>query len=389
MSSSDNAAAALHDLRELTALVRRLSGLLEGAVLTQRAVAEARRLLGAPFAAIALLEDPQLLVVRGAAGSRTDEVARLKVPRGAGVGGKVLMLNQPVSVEDYESDPSISREFVDLVVNREGIRGLTGVPLEYADRVIGVLYSGVRDSGHVGDRGQSMMLEIARSIGPLVGAADQVEVETRHRLEEERQRIGHELHDNLGQLLFGIGTSAQRARERIPAGAEDLASEFKEIEIQASRAASCLRDALRALTPSKPEEALPAVIRLNVNQFMARTEIPVHFVVLGRPFSLSPEVERVLVALTREGLHNVEKHAEASSVMLTLYYGDSGVEVAVQDDGNGLPEGFQHSVPNGGRGWGLASLSQRVEGLGGRMELIVNEDGGVTLRSSVPGTVDG
>jgi signal transduction histidine kinase len=124
---------------------------------------------------------------------------------------------------------------------------------------------------------------------------------------------------------------------------------------------------------------------LDANRFTCRTEIPVHFVTLGQPFDLSCEAEMVLLVLVREGLHNVEKHAEASSVVLTLHYGDSEVDITIQDDGNGLPADFQfQAVPRTGQGWGLASLSQRVESLGGRLELISNEDEGVTLRASVP-----
>ncbi|MGH2707153.1 MAG: sensor histidine kinase, partial [Actinomycetota bacterium] len=257
-------------------------------------------------------------------------------------------------------------------------------------QTLGVLYAGMRDVGYMGDRGRLLLMETARSLGPLVVAANQAEEGVRQRLQEDRQRLGLELHDNLGQLLFGIGASARRAREQISAEAEDLAAELKDIEAQASRAASCLRDALRALAPSTPEEALSAVMRLDASRFSSRTEIPVHFVVLGTPFDLTSEVEKVLLALVREGLHNVEKHAEASSVILTLYYDDSKVDLAVQDDGNGLPANFElHPTPRAGQGWGLPSLSQRVESFGGRMELIPNEDGGVTLRASVPGVVMG
>ncbi|MGH2732340.1 MAG: histidine kinase, partial [Actinomycetota bacterium] len=245
--TSDIAAEAVHDLRQLTAIIRRLSGVLESAVLTQRAAMEARRLLGIHYTSVAILESPRELIMRGSAGARTEELRKLKIPLGAGVGGKVLVLRKPVSVADYEHDPSISREFVDLAVHREGLRGVTGVPIEYEDQTLGVLYAGMRDVGYMGDRGRLLLMETARSLGPLVVAANQAEEGVRQRLQEDRQRLGLELHDNLGQLLFGIGASARRAREQISAEAEDLAAELKDIEAQASRAASCLRDALRAL----------------------------------------------------------------------------------------------------------------------------------------------
>ncbi len=323
--------------------------------------------------------------MRGTTGTRTDEMRKLRIPQGASIGGKASLLRRPVSVADYEIETSASRDFVDLVVHREGIRGITAVPIEHANETLGVVYSGIRDIGYVGERGQLLMVEIARSLAPLIVAARQSEKRVEEGVLQERQRLGAELHDNLGQLLFGIGASARRVRERIPATAEDLVADIEDVEIQASRAASCLRDALQALAPSTPKEALPAVIGLDASRFSYRTGIPAHFVMLGKPFDVPREAERVLLALTREGLHNVEKHARASSVVLNLHYGDSEVSFAIQDDGKGLPEDFElHPVPKTGQGWGLASLHRRVKSLGGQMELFPNEDGGVTLRASIP-----
>ncbi|MGH2707699.1 MAG: sensor histidine kinase, partial [Actinomycetota bacterium] len=296
---------------------------------------------------------------------------------------------RPASVADYELETSASRDFVDLLVHREGIRGITAVPIEYANRTLGVVYSGTRDIGYVGDRGQLLMVEIARSLAPLIAATRECEKRVKEGLLEERQRLEREFHDNLGQLLFGIGASARRVKERAPATAENLVADLEDIETHASRAASCLRDALQALAPSKPKEGLAAVIGLDASRFTNQTGIPAHFVMLGKPFDVSCAVERVLLALTHEGLHNVEKHARASSVVLSLSYGDSEVSFTIQDDGEGLPEDFElHPVPKAGQGWGLPSLHQRVEGLGGRMDLFPNEDGGVTLRATVPAPED-
>jgi signal transduction histidine kinase len=84
-------------------------------------------------------------------------------------------------------------------------------------------------------------------------------------------------------------------------------------------------------------------------------------------------------------LHNVEKHAGASTTILTLHYDEAAVEVVVQDDGRGLPVDFRvQSTPRSGRAWGLTSLQQRVEQLGGGLLLVSNEDGGATLRARIP-----
>jgi signal transduction histidine kinase len=108
-------------------------------------------------------------------------------------------------------------------------------------------------------------------------------------------------------------------------------------------------------------------------------------VVLGTPIALPRAVAVALITAVREGLHNVEKHAAATSVILTVHFTGSEVSVIIQDDGVGLTPHFElRPYPAGSTGWGLVGLSQRIEGMGGRLVILTNEDGGLTLRASVP-----
>jgi signal transduction histidine kinase len=142
---------------------------------------------------------------------------------------------------------------------------------------------------------------------------------------------------------------------------------------------------LRALSPSTCDEGLPAVIGMDVRGFATVTGTAADFAVLGEPYGLSSEQEAVLLAVVREGLHNVGKHAQASTVLVTLHYGEQSAEIVVQDDGRGLPEDFEVThVPRDGEHYGLASLSQRLARVGGDIALQRNEDGGMTLCGSVP-----
>jgi LuxR family transcriptional regulator, regulator of acetate metabolism len=387
--SDDAAWVALHDLEALLASTRRLAGLLDTAVLAQRAAHEVRRVVGTEIATLALRADPGLLIMRGTSGVRTSSLAGLRIPRGTGVGGKILVERRPIALEDYAHDGAITRDLADVVVEAEGIRGLVGVPIEHEDEVIGILYGGHRSIGYIGERGQSMLLELARSLGPLLGSTQQADDARQLSVQGERQRIALDLHDTIGQLLFGIGAAARRAQDGLPGESADLLTSLRDIEAGASRAASYLRDALRSLAPATPEEALATVIRMDASAFTDRSGVPVHVVVVGEPFALPSPVQAALLAVVREGLHNVEKYAGASSAILTLHYrlrdGERRVGIIVQDDGVGLPADFAlQPLPQGGRRWGLTSLHQQVQRLGGDLAIIANEDGGVTLRASIP-----
>jgi signal transduction histidine kinase len=286
----------------------------------------------------------------------------------------VLLEKRPISLADYVSDRQISHDF-NSVVQAEGLHGMACVPIDDGDDLIGVLYAGIRRVGSIGDRAQTNLLEFARSVGPMITAARHAEQQTRLRISAERQRIGRDLHDSLGPLLFGIGVSARKARERV--GEEDVADllvDLDDIQSQASSAASQLRDALRDLAPASAECAFSSVLQMQVQPFTQRSGIPVSLVVLGSPRTLTPTVQGVLLSSVREGLYNIERHAGAASVVITLKY-----------DGRGVPRRFEIEVaPDHGRGWGLPAILGRAQSLGGDVSLFNNDDGGATLRVSIP-----
>ncbi|MGE0299270.1 MAG: ATP-binding protein, partial [Pseudonocardia sp.] len=85
------------------------------------------------------------------------------------------------------------------------------------------------------------------------------------------------------------------------------------------------------------------------------------------------------------GLHNVERHAAASSVSVTLTYRPLDLALLVQDDGVGLHE-LPPITPLPGKapGLGIPGLRQRVRALGGDLSLCNGEDGGASLLITCP-----
>ena len=387
MPSRDDSSAcvAVADLLKLSAASRRVVGLLDASALAGRAARELGGLVGTDVTALGVRESQNTIVTRGGWHVRNTAVRNgLQIPIGDGVGGRVLGSGRPLSVADYPAEASISERLVDTMRN-EGIRAMLGVPITFRGRVIGVLYAANRSAGEIGDRAQTLAMEFAASLGPALGAAMHARRAARLSALEERQRISRDLHDNLSPLLFGIGTAVRRTSEALPDGAENLLSDLRCIEARAAQAATSLRDILRALAPANSEEGLPAVIRMDVSSFAAYTGLAADLAVIGEPYDLSGEQESVLVSVVREGLHNVGKHAQATSVVITLHYGMDSADVLVQDDGVGLAEGYTvNDVPRDGSHYGLASLTQRLARLGGEIELSRNEDAGMTLHASLP-----
>ena len=93
---------------------------------------------------------------------------------------------------------------------------------------------------------------------------------------------------------------------------------------------------------------------------------------------LAPEVERALVGIVREALHNVRKHANANTVQLEVRRGAGAVEVAVVDDG----DGFNGVEPTGH--FGLEQIRELAEGAGGRVEVGSLPGIGTSVRAWIP-----
>lgn len=370
------------DRRRIAESTRRLGGFLDTEAFAQQAAREIDRLLGVPLASVALRTDPGLLVMLGSSGERTSRFRGVRVPTGQGLGGRALLERRPVAVNDYLNDPRISQEFADIV-RGEGIGGMIAVPVVHDGDVLGVLYGATRSVGSLGDRAMTLLQATAVDLAPTMSLTMSASQAVSEQVHAERLRIASDLHDDVGQLLFSIGVAAAQMARTASEG--PMAESARHIEEQACLAARRMREAFEALAPSDCRETVPVALRRELEDLGTRAGLATHLVVRGLPQALPPRVETALVAGVRQALFNIEQHAAANLVIVTLHFGEGRVTLVVQDDGQGLPEDFELSaIPRGEHNWGLTSLLRRVEHLGGVLELTTNEDGGTTLRMTVP-----
>ncbi|MCX2185795.1 GAF domain-containing protein [Streptomyces sp. SKN60] len=374
---------------------QRLSLLDTHAVL--RALADrVRREHGFDIALAGLVEDGDL-VLRIWAGTQHDALHDLPIPLGLGVGGRVAAVGRPVVVGDYCRSDRITHDF-DSQVSRERVTGMVGLPIG-SGTARGVIYGAQRNATEISDRTVDALGRMSRLATLAVDVADGAATLADTSVAAERRRIAESLHDSVGAMLFGIGSSLRQlqteARET-PHVAQRLAA----IEHQLSLAGSTLRESVSRLHDARSDRdpgRLAADVAVSVQSFQLRTGIPASFVPVGLAPDLDPERRAVLVRAVDEALLNVEKHARARSVVVTLAAYDGSVSVAVMDDGVGRPEpdespDDQVKGPAGtadggpaarGTGAGLPALRTRVERLGGSLRLVREEDG-TTLRCDVP-----
>ena len=371
------------DLRALVDSAQRLAGLRAPDVLSARAADRVRHMLDGPLVCVTTLED-RALVVRAATGSRTPEVAALRIPVGRGIGGWAVEQEAVISVADYGREAA-TRDFVGVMVDAEGIRGAAG---RAAVRLPGA--RSARCSPGAAALARSATARWACSWRPRDSSGrcwrprSTASGAPRPRASRSAGAWRTELHDRVVPRLFAIGAAAQGALPSVAADAE--------------AAGRAIRELLRALGPVPAERELPLAVRAAIAAAGVRAEL----VVLGAAVAVDEPVLHVLCAVAGEALLNAAKHADGATVLVTLAYGADDVELVVQDDGPGLPAelvasgdglrrglvgweaGARVDTARSGRRFGLASLGRRVAALAGELRVGPNEDGGVTVRATVP-----
>ncbi|MFG1667733.1 GAF domain-containing sensor histidine kinase [Streptomyces sp. Y7] len=309
-------------------------------------------------------------------GQRTGILRALRVPPGTGLTGKVHRSGRAEWVDDYFTSAEITHTF-DRHMSTEGVRRLLAVPLVRDGESLGVLAVGPRRDGAFGDREVERASAVATQAALAVSIAERARLSREIAVHEERRRLAADLHDSVGALLFAIGSGMADLADA--AGADpDLRARLDRLRSQAADATTALRESLRTLRSSPAALALGVALHADCAAFADRTGIRAELVVLDEdPPELAPSRSDVLLAAVREALLNVEKHARASAVTVSVGRRGPLLTVAVHDDGTGL--GPDHQP-----GLGLTKTSEALGRLGGSVRVVSDPDGGTIWRVRLP-----
>lgn len=384
-------AADINLLRRADAAGQRLFRELVVSRIAWSAVSEASRLIAVDVVAFSLrapdCAHPQpctlhhcfsRLEMKAVLGNRGPRLPGLKLSSGGGVGGRVLATGKPMEVPTYGLAP-FDPDLVDLVAGEEGIQALAGIPVSFAGEVRGVLHVALRREGTFSNGTIEALTRLCTYAGAALAAArDRTRVEEVAAL-RERRRLARALHDEFGQRLFGIGLTAQLARASASAGRPDLLAHLSGLEQQITTAAAELRSTLRSFDrPSAPAGAVVVKLREDVASFATRAGVPAHLLVIGEPAPIDAVREDLIVRAAQEGLRNVERHAGAMEVVVTLAFEGDWLELVIQDDGVGA------TSSGAGSGLGLGMMREEIARFGGEARLQRGEDHGCTMRARLP-----
>jgi signal transduction histidine kinase len=308
---------------------------------------------------------------------RTSALDGLVVPEGIGLGGKVLVTRKPEWVTNYTLAEDLRSPFV-REASIEGLKAMMAVPIAVGDRIFGVLYGSNRCEARYGDKEIASLAAHATRAARAAVVADRVRQSAEIAVHEERTRIGLQLHDTVGAMLFTIGAGMQKLTEAVRDNPE-LKAQVELLQRQTVEASAVLRDSMRTYEAAPEVIALPIALRADCRAFEDRTGTRARVVVLDELPMIPVSRAKALTDTVREALLNVEKHAHAGSVLVAVFFDGEAVTAVVADDGRGLRD-TKETRPR----LGLAANRDRLGRLGGTLTVENNEDGGVTLRARVP-----
>ncbi|HLA18934.1 MAG TPA: GAF domain-containing sensor histidine kinase, partial [Dehalococcoidia bacterium] len=201
---------------------------------------------------------------------------------------------------------------------------------------------------------------------------------------EERERLAQEMHDSLAQVLGYLHLKAQAAKRHLDGGQPARANdELAEMASLAHEAYVDVREAILGLRETvSPTRGIVGTLREYLQKFARQAGIAAELEVEGDAApQFPPEAEVQLVRVIQEALTNVRKHAKANRAWVRIASLPSEIGISIEDKGRG----FDPVILNeDGPRFGLRTMRERVERVGGRLEIESSPGCGTTVRIFLP-----
>jgi signal transduction histidine kinase len=206
-----------------------------------------------------------------------------------------------------------------------------------------------------------------------------LEAEARRVEEEERKRIGRELHDDTAQSLLLLRLQLEMMERSAP---EEMRPQLEQSRRIAERAIEDLRRTIAALSPALLERlGLESALRQLAVRFGRLHPAKVDLRVSRAWGELPRGAQEVVYRVAQESLQNICKHSQATRVNLCLSSADKKFKLSVRDNGAGFRE---QPAPGKPLSFGLAGMRERATLLGGKLAVRSVPGRGATVTLELP-----
>ncbi len=263
-------------------------------------------------------------------------------------------------------------------------------PLLDMSRIVEAIHKGI--DPHLATEGGQIDPALSTVSAALTETVERLEYEARRyssrlltSIEDERRRIGRELHDETSQTLAatlinldlvekGLGDCPVDVRDRVATSKELIRHTMEQLKLLIYDLRPAMLDDLGLL---------PA-LRWYIQSHLGGSELIVEVDFEGAGERIAAETETALYRIAQESLANVIKHAGATRVSVHLEIQPGYASFAVHDDGVGFDPDEVLADPGERYGLGLLSIRERAELLGGTVNIVSSHDGGTHVYVVVP-----
>ena len=342
-------------------------------------IATAAELVDARYGALGVLDSTGTRLSEFITVGVTDEqrAAIGALPEGHGILGRLIVDPQPLRLPFISAHP-VSFGFPP---NHPPMTSFLGVPITVRGIVFGNLY--LCDKGG-GDAFTDVDEELAIGLAAAAGiAVENARLHARvadFATLEDRERIARDLHDTVIQRLFAIGLSLQATLRLVtdPAVTNRLTTAIDDLDATVRDVRASIFELHTARLPGRS-------VRQELVQLCGESARALGFDPVLRfdgpiDAALGESMATEMMAVVREGLSNVAKHARATTAQVLAEVRDGRLSVRILDNGVGI--GASVSQPGGGRG--MQNLAARAARLGGTFTIANRPSSGTELHWNVP-----
>ncbi len=203
--------------------------------------------------------------------------------------------------------------------------------------------------------------------------------------DEERRRIARELHDSTAQGLVALLMNLNMVQESAPALSSTSRRALEESITLCRDCSAEIRTLSYLLHPPLLDEmGLASALRWFGDGFSQRSQIQLDLQISPTIGRLPKDIETALFRIVQESLTNIHRHSGSPTARIQLSREPTQVTLLVEDHGGGMPAAIlQKSSEGGWLGVGLAGMRERVEQLGGRLE-IRSDSRGTQINVAIP-----
>jgi signal transduction histidine kinase len=295
---------------------------------------------------------------------------------GDSVAAMVLRTGRPARMDSHDHDnaPGPAADYIRWLGMRSGV----GVPIMVDGRVWGAAIVGSAQPDPLPSDTESRVADFADLVTTAIANAETHTQLTASRArivaagDEARRRFERDLHDGAQQRLVSLGLKLRSAEASVPTQLGSVREQLAEIVDGLTDVSTDLQEISRGLHPAILSRgglgpALKTLAR--------RSSVPVELrVAVDR--RLPDPVEVAAYYVVAESLTNAAKHAQACEVEVTVETEGPNVRLSIRDDGIGGADS--------GKGSGLTGLADRVEALGGRLQMSSPVGSGTSLLATIP-----